>query len=70
LGFYGLAGGGGGFSEFTSVPEHMLHKLSETVSNEQGALVEPSAVALHAVKQSKLQVGDKAAVFELVQSVY
>ncbi|MGG0288853.1 2,3-butanediol dehydrogenase [Peribacillus butanolivorans] len=63
LGFYGLAGGGGGFSEFTSVPEHMLHKLPETVSYEQGALVEPSAVALHAVKQSKLQVGDKAAVF-------
>ncbi|MCA1204174.1 MULTISPECIES: 2,3-butanediol dehydrogenase [Bacillaceae] len=63
MGFYGLAGGGGGFSEFTSVPEHMLHKLPENVSYEQGALVEPSAVALHAVKQSKLQVGDKAAVF-------
>lgn len=63
MGFYGLAGGGGGFSEFTSVPEHMLHKLPETVSYEQGALVEPAAVALHAVKQSKLQVGDKAAVF-------
>ncbi|MGM9956097.1 MAG: 2,3-butanediol dehydrogenase [Peribacillus sp.] len=63
MGFYGLAGGGGGFSEYTSVPEHMLHKLPETVSYEQGALVEPSAVALHAVKQSKLQVGDKAAVF-------
>ena len=41
----------------------MLHKLPETVSYEQGALVEPSAVALHAVKQSKLKVGDKAAVF-------
>ena len=63
MGFFGLAGGGGGFSEFTSVPEHMLHKLPETVSYEQGALVEPSAVALHAVKQSKLKVGDKAAVF-------
>lgn len=63
MGFYGLSGGGGGFSEFTSVPEHMLHKLPETVSYEQGALVEPSAVALHAVKQSKLQVGEKAAVF-------
>ncbi|MDR4887740.1 2,3-butanediol dehydrogenase [Fredinandcohnia sp. QZ13] len=63
MGFYGLSGGGGGFSEFASVPEHMLHKLPETVSYEQGALVEPAAVALHAVKQSKLQVGDKAAVF-------
>ncbi|WP_312472484.1 2,3-butanediol dehydrogenase [Neobacillus sp.] len=63
MGFYGLAGGGGGFSEFTSVPEHMIHKLPETVSYEQGALVEPSAVALHAVKQSKLKVGDEVAVF-------
>ena len=63
MGFYGLAGGGGGFSEFTSVPEHMIHKLPETVSYEQGALVEPSAVALHSVRQSKLQVGDKVAVF-------
>ncbi|MEH7125443.1 2,3-butanediol dehydrogenase [Bacillus sp. JJ1532] len=63
MGFYGLAGGGGGFSEFTSVPEHMIHKLPENVSYEQGALVEPSAVALHAVKQSKVQVGDKVAVF-------
>jgi len=63
MGFYGLAGGGGGFSEYASVPEHMLHKLPDNVSFEQGALVEPAAVAVHAVKQSKLKVGDKAAVF-------
>jgi len=41
----------------------MIHKIPEVVSYEQGALVEPSAVALHAVRQSKLKVGDKAAVF-------
>ncbi|MCM3455050.1 2,3-butanediol dehydrogenase [Heyndrickxia oleronia] len=63
MGFYGLAGGGGGFSEYAAVPAEMIHKLPETVSFEQGALVEPSAVALHAVRQSKLKVGDKAAVF-------
>ncbi|WEG10763.1 2,3-butanediol dehydrogenase [Pullulanibacillus sp. KACC 23026] len=63
MGFYGLAGGGGGFSEYASIPEVMLHKIPETVSYEQGALVEPSAVALHAVRQSKMKVGDKAAVF-------
>ncbi|MBK5502777.1 2,3-butanediol dehydrogenase [Peribacillus sp. TH14] len=63
MGFYGLAGGGGGFSEYAAVPEAMLHKIPEVVSYEQGALVEPSAVALHAVRQSKLKVGDKAAVF-------
>lgn len=68
MGFYGLAGGGGGFSEYALVPEAMLHKIPEVVSYEQGALVEPSAVALHAVRQSKLKVGDKVAVLELVLS--
>ncbi len=41
----------------------MVHKIPDSVSFEQGALVEPSAVALHAVRSSKLKVGDKAAVF-------
>ncbi|WP_100330220.1 2,3-butanediol dehydrogenase [Bacillus xiapuensis] len=63
LGFHGLSGGGGGFSEYTMVDEHMVHKMPEGLSFEQGALVEPAAVALHAVRQSKLKAGDKAAVF-------
>ena len=50
LGFYGLSGGGGGFSEFAVVPEHMAHKLPEELSDEDGALVEPVAVGLHAVR--------------------
>ncbi|WP_454192725.1 2,3-butanediol dehydrogenase [Paenibacillus sp. Marseille-Q7038] len=63
MGFLGLAGGGGGFSEYVAADEHIVHKIPETVSYEQGALVEPSAVALYAVRQSKLKVGDKAVVF-------
>lgn len=63
LGFHGLSGGGGGFSEYTVVGEHMVHKLPEELSYEQGALVEPAAVALHAVRQSSLKAGDTAAVF-------
>jgi (R,R)-butanediol dehydrogenase/meso-butanediol dehydrogenase/diacetyl reductase len=63
MGFFGLAGGGGGFSEYAAVPEVMLHKIPDSVSFEQGALVEPSAVALYAVQQSTFKVGDKAAVF-------
>ncbi|GAB6989075.1 2,3-butanediol dehydrogenase [Paenibacillus pini] len=63
MGFLGLAGGGGGFSSFVAAEEVMVHKIPESVSYEQGALVEPSAVALHAVRSSKLKVGDKAAVF-------
>lgn len=63
LGFHGLSGGGGGFSEFTVMGEHMVHKLPDDLSFEQGALVEPAAVALHAVRQSCLKAGDSAAVF-------
>ncbi|MDD1503463.1 2,3-butanediol dehydrogenase [Lysinibacillus sp. CNPSo 3705] len=63
LGFHGLSGGGGGFSEYTMVDEKMVHKMPEGLSYEQGALVEPAAVALHAVRQSKLKAGDTAAVF-------
>ncbi len=63
LGFHGLSGGGGGFSEYTMVDEHMVHKMPEGLSFEQGALVEPAAVALHSVRLSKLKAGDKAAVF-------
>ncbi|PLR79905.1 butanediol dehydrogenase [Bacillus canaveralius] len=63
LGFHGLSGGGGGFSEFTMVDEHMVHKMPEGLSFEQGALVEPAAVALHSVRLSKLKAGDKAAVY-------
>lgn len=63
LGFHGLSGGGGGFSEYTVVGEHMVHLMPDDLSYEQGALVEPAAVALHAVRQSRFQAGDTAAVF-------
>ncbi|MEW6978425.1 2,3-butanediol dehydrogenase [Bacillus pumilus] len=63
MGFLGLAGGGGGFSEYVSVDEELLHLLPDEISYEQGALVEPSAVALYAVRSSKVQAGDTAAVF-------
>lgn len=63
MGFLGLAGGGGGFSEYVTADEHMVHRIPDSVSFEQGALVEPSAVALYAVRQSQFKVGDRAVVF-------
>ncbi len=62
-GFIGLRGGGGGFSEMLCVPEENVYKLPESVSFEQGALVEPAAVALYAVRESGVQAGDTAVVF-------
>lgn len=63
LGFVGLSGGHGGFAAYSVVPAQMVHKMPDGLSMEQGALVEPAAVALHAVRLSKIKAGDKAAVF-------
>lgn len=62
LGFVGLASDGG-FAEFCVVDAGLCHILPESVDYEQGALTEPAAVALYAVRQSKLKAGDHAAVF-------
>ncbi|WP_027108374.1 2,3-butanediol dehydrogenase [Lacticigenium naphthae] len=62
LGFVGLASNGG-FAEFCVVDAGLVHLLPEKVDFEQGALTEPAAVALYAVRTSKLKVGDSAIVF-------
>lgn len=61
--FHGLGGEGGGFSEYTVVPEDMVHHIPDEMTYEQGALIEPAAVAVHAVRQSKLKEGEAVAVF-------
>ena len=58
LGFVGLSGGHGGFAAYSVVPARMVHRMPEALSMEQGALVEPAAVALHAVRLSKIKAGD------------
>ncbi|WAA09778.1 2,3-butanediol dehydrogenase [Fervidibacillus albus] len=63
LGFVGLSGGIGGFSEYSVVPQKMVHKIPDNMTFEQAALVEPTAVAVHAVRQSSLKLGDTVAVF-------
>ena len=44
----------GGFAEYAAVPTWNLIELPEAASNVQGALLEPAAVALHAVKRAKI----------------
>ena len=63
LGFYGLSGGGGGLSEYTVVPAYMSHRLPEGLTSEQGALVEPIAVGLRAVRRAGVKEGQSAIVF-------
>ncbi len=54
----------GAFARFIRVPmpEWRLHLLSEEVSFEEGALVEPLACALHAVRRSMLKPREKTMV--------
>jgi L-iditol 2-dehydrogenase len=52
----------GAFAEYIAVPQHILHKLPDNVSFEQAAMVEPAAVAAHAVRISDIKLGDSALV--------
>ncbi|SMQ48623.1 unnamed protein product [Zymoseptoria tritici ST99CH_1A5] len=53
-GFIGLSGGGGGMSEFVTVPHRAVFPLPASVPLDIGALVEPLAVAWHAVDASPI----------------
>jgi L-iditol 2-dehydrogenase len=52
----------GAFAEYVAVPQHILYRLPEGMSFERAAMVEPVAVALHAVSLTPLAVGDAALV--------
>lgn len=64
MGFAGLMGDGG-MADFAVVPAYMLHRLPDEVSLEQAAVMEPAAVALHALRRGELRLGDTCAVFGL-----
>ncbi|GAA4857050.1 (R,R)-butanediol dehydrogenase [Paenibacillus vulneris] len=53
----------GGFAQYVVAKEENIFLLPEHMSLELGALVEPTAVAVHAVRQSQLRLGDSAAIF-------
>ncbi|WP_079477563.1 2,3-butanediol dehydrogenase [Halobacillus salinus] len=60
--FIGLHGDGG-FTSYANVPEANAYLLPDTLTLKDGALVEPMAVAVQAVKESEMQFGDTVAVF-------
>lgn len=62
VGFVGL-NRDGGFAEYVIVDNNMVHVLPDSVSYEEGALVEPTAVSFYAVRESKLKAGDSIAIF-------
>jgi len=52
----------GAFAEFVTVPERILHSLPRSLSFAEAAMLEPTAVALHAVRVSGIQAGETALV--------
>lgn len=53
----------GGFAEYVCAPEWNLVPIPEGVSLEAAAMVEPAAVASHALRQAGVDIGDTVAVY-------
>lgn len=52
----------GGFAEYVSVPAENLIELPKQVTYEQAAMLEPMAVAVHAMRQAAVKAGDSIAI--------
>jgi L-iditol 2-dehydrogenase len=52
----------GAFAEFVAVPQRVLHPLPDSLPFEQAALVEPFAIALHAIRRAAPNPSDTAVV--------
>lgn len=61
LAFTGLMTNGA-FAEYVNIPANLLYPLPEDFPPEAGALIEPLAVGVHAVKQAGLLVGKTVVV--------
>jgi len=61
LAFTGLMNNGA-FAEYVNVPANLLYKLPLGFPTEAGALIEPLAVGMHAVKKAGSLVGETAVV--------
>jgi (R,R)-butanediol dehydrogenase/meso-butanediol dehydrogenase/diacetyl reductase len=52
----------GGLAEYVVAPAHSCVRLPESLSDEEGALVEPTEVAVRAVRKANLQLGESVAI--------
>jgi (R,R)-butanediol dehydrogenase/meso-butanediol dehydrogenase/diacetyl reductase len=62
LAFHGYNRNGGGLAEFTVVRRSMAHALPAGMSGEQGALIEPLAIAFATVNRCRVEAGQTVAV--------
>jgi len=52
----------GAFADYVAVPQHILYKIPDNVSFIHAAMVEPAAVAMHAVELTPISMNDSAVV--------
>lgn len=55
--------GQGAFTPYFVADQNRVYKLPDNITFEEGALLEPLAVSIHAVKKAGIQLGDSVAVF-------
>ena len=53
----------GGFAEYIAVPVWNLVMVPDRLSCEEAAMAEPAAVAIHALRQSGIEIGDNIVIF-------
>lgn len=57
MSFLGLPPNNGAMVEYMSYPVHLLEPLADSISDEAAVILEPMAVALHAVRLAKVRPG-------------
>jgi (R,R)-butanediol dehydrogenase/meso-butanediol dehydrogenase/diacetyl reductase len=62
LAFHGYNRAGGGLAEYTVVRRSMAHKLPPGMSGQQGALIEPMAIAWRTAQRCGLEAGQTAVI--------
>jgi threonine 3-dehydrogenase len=59
---YGIQTKNGAFAEYAAAPETILYKLPSEISFDDGALLEPFGVAMHAIERAEICAGDVVVV--------
>lgn len=62
MNFLGTYPKDGVFAEYVAAPEDCVFKIPDNVSFEEALLVEPVAVAIHAIKRGKICLGETVAI--------
>jgi threonine dehydrogenase-like Zn-dependent dehydrogenase len=60
--FIGVGDWTGAFAEYTVATEAMCHPIPDRMSYDEGAMLEPLCVGLHAARRAELRLGERVAI--------